>query len=483
MSGHGRQDRSQSPRRATCASLRTTTSARARDARQAVSARCHVGGVTPAVCSRRRAGRGACGVRGPSVSRLPEIGTHGLKGGPALSPMTTLCERTGSTNAPLQWFVAALCGWILHEQDDVIAFLRKENRVLRAHLRVRRLRLSDEERRRLTVLGHQLGRAALAQVDHRHGRHNSPLAAGADSTQMCAPTAAKRPSSCRGSCSVIDQAYGHRERNVALYPNPGRPKEPRPLCEPVDDCSAPQGTGVPPRGRRPIALRTFIGAHWPALLASDLFTSLAGTFRGLVIHCMALLPELQTRRTGRTPRLGFRTTAFSSGDGGEVHGALAIMRPDSRSAVDVARWGEPAARTSGCPRGPDSRPHTEQPWLYGTVRLVDAAEGPKPRRVTSAMQTPGGTRGIGDAVPWRARSPTAPERVDRISAHAAFVSLGCTVVSVSGDHQLVRRIALARPSCWDITGHRLVRRAGTRAHTWSCETFPAPAIAKEQEIR
>jgi hypothetical protein len=66
--------------------------------------------------------------------------------------------------SPLQWFVAALCRWILREQDDVIAFLREENRVLRAHLRGRRLPLSDEERRRLAVLGHQLGRAALAQV-------------------------------------------------------------------------------------------------------------------------------------------------------------------------------------------------------------------------------------------------------------------------------------------------------------------------------
>jgi hypothetical protein len=37
--------------------------------------------------------------------------------------------------SPLQWFVAAFCGWILREQDDVIAFLREENRVLRAQLR------------------------------------------------------------------------------------------------------------------------------------------------------------------------------------------------------------------------------------------------------------------------------------------------------------------------------------------------------------
>jgi hypothetical protein len=66
---------------------------------------------------------------------------------------------------PFQCFVGAVCSWILREQEEeVLAFLREENRVLRRHLRGRRLQLSDEERRRLARLGHQLGRAALVQV-------------------------------------------------------------------------------------------------------------------------------------------------------------------------------------------------------------------------------------------------------------------------------------------------------------------------------
>jgi hypothetical protein len=31
---------------------------------------------------------------------------------------------------PVHWFVAALSGWVQREQDDVIAFLQEENRVL-----------------------------------------------------------------------------------------------------------------------------------------------------------------------------------------------------------------------------------------------------------------------------------------------------------------------------------------------------------------
>jgi hypothetical protein len=65
---------------------------------------------------------------------------------------------------PLHFLVATLCGWLRHEQDNIIAFLREENHVLKARLEGRRLRLEDRERRRLAELGHRLGRRVLGQV-------------------------------------------------------------------------------------------------------------------------------------------------------------------------------------------------------------------------------------------------------------------------------------------------------------------------------
>jgi hypothetical protein len=44
---------------------------------------------------------------------------------------------------PFQIFLAALLGWLEREQRDVIAFLREENRTLKAQLAGRRLRLTD----------------------------------------------------------------------------------------------------------------------------------------------------------------------------------------------------------------------------------------------------------------------------------------------------------------------------------------------------
>lgn len=60
--------------------------------------------------------------------------------------------------------LATLAGWLNHRQQEAWAYLLTENRVLRGQLRGRRLRLIDDERRRLAVCGHRLGRPGLREV-------------------------------------------------------------------------------------------------------------------------------------------------------------------------------------------------------------------------------------------------------------------------------------------------------------------------------
>jgi putative transposase len=50
------------------------------------------------------------------------------------------------------------------QERDALAYLMDENRILRAQLGGRRLRLTDDDRRRLAVRAFQLGRRALRQV-------------------------------------------------------------------------------------------------------------------------------------------------------------------------------------------------------------------------------------------------------------------------------------------------------------------------------
>ena len=49
----------------------------------------------------------------------------------------------------LQLLVLTFAGWVTRHQDDLIDYLREENRVLREHLGPRPLRLTDAQRRRL----------------------------------------------------------------------------------------------------------------------------------------------------------------------------------------------------------------------------------------------------------------------------------------------------------------------------------------------
>lgn len=65
---------------------------------------------------------------------------------------------------PWHILVAAMAGWITRQQDAAIEYLREENRVLKQQLGRKRLKLTDDQRRRLAVLGKALDRGALRDI-------------------------------------------------------------------------------------------------------------------------------------------------------------------------------------------------------------------------------------------------------------------------------------------------------------------------------
>src|SRR2546426_510863 len=64
----------------------------------------------------------------------------------------------------LHVLIAMIAGWVQRHQQQVIAYLQEENRVLKAQRGGRRLRLTDTERRRLATLAHPLGRKRLKEM-------------------------------------------------------------------------------------------------------------------------------------------------------------------------------------------------------------------------------------------------------------------------------------------------------------------------------
>ena len=65
---------------------------------------------------------------------------------------------------PLQFLIVAFAGWLNRHQQKVIEYLVEENRSLKEQLGGKRLRLTDDQRRRLAVKGKALGRKVLGQV-------------------------------------------------------------------------------------------------------------------------------------------------------------------------------------------------------------------------------------------------------------------------------------------------------------------------------
>ncbi len=60
--------------------------------------------------------------------------------------------------------LAALAGWVDEQQLAVIEYLKEENRVLREQVGRRRLRFTDDQRRRLAAKGQALGRRVLREL-------------------------------------------------------------------------------------------------------------------------------------------------------------------------------------------------------------------------------------------------------------------------------------------------------------------------------
>ena len=177
--------------------------------------------------------------------------------------------------------LAALFGWLEREQRDVIDFLREENRVLRAQLGRRRIRLNDDQRRRLAVIGQRLGRRLLTEV----------------ATLVTPDTILRWHRELAIYMATENPSWGYTRIQGALK-NLGHRVARSTIADILKDA------GIPPSRERPMAWRTFLRAHWPALLAADFFTTEVWTVRGLVTYYTVFVIDLHSRRVyvgGSTP--------------------------------------------------------------------------------------------------------------------------------------------------------------------------------------
>jgi putative transposase len=65
---------------------------------------------------------------------------------------------------PSRFLLIAVAGWMNQHQLLAIDYLREENRILREQLAGRRLRFTDDQRRRLATKAKGLGRKLLVEI-------------------------------------------------------------------------------------------------------------------------------------------------------------------------------------------------------------------------------------------------------------------------------------------------------------------------------
>jgi transposase InsO family protein len=265
-----------------------------------------------------------------------------------------------------------LTGWLERREREAIAYLIEENRLLRRQLGGRRLRFTDDDRRRLAVRAHRLGRQALREIAtivtpdtllrwHRQlvaqkwtyaTARGSRRGVLAEIRRLAVRMAVENPTWGYTRIQGALKNVGHRV---------GRSTIARIL----------KAAGVPPVPERPTSWQTFLRAHWGAIAGADFFTTEVWTWQGLVTFYTVFVIDLASRRVqivGSTPHPDERfmqqvvRTLTAAEDGLLIQHRVLICDRDTKWSTPVrARLGDAGIRVALTPyRAPNANAHAER---------------------------------------------------------------------------------------------------------------------------
>jgi hypothetical protein len=201
---------------------------------------------------------------------------------------------------PFSFLVNCIAGWMNQHQHDIINYLIEENRVLRQQIGDRRLRFTDDQRRRLAVKAKKLARRILAQVativtpETLLGWHRKLTAKKYDGSAQ--RTAGRPPSADEIAALVTRMAeenrdWGYRRIQGALA-NLGHIL----AHNTIANILRRHGIEPAPERSRKTTWKEFLKRHWDQVVASDFFTIEVWTASGLERFFVLFFMELSTRR-------------------------------------------------------------------------------------------------------------------------------------------------------------------------------------------
>jgi putative transposase len=186
------------------------------------------------------------------------------------------------------------------QQQFAIDYLREENRVLKEQLGCRRLRLNDDQRRRLAAKAKRLGRRILAEVasivtpETLLAWHRKLIAHKYDGTAQRGPG---RPRTAGEIEALVvrmaeeNRDWGYR-RILGALSNLGYPI----ARGTVANILKQHGIEPAPERKRKTTWKEFLSRHWELIVAADFFTIEAWTRNGLQRFMVLFFIELSTRK-------------------------------------------------------------------------------------------------------------------------------------------------------------------------------------------
>lgn len=200
----------------------------------------------------------------------------------------------------LDFLLAAVAGLVNEHQLRVIEYLQEEIRILREMLGKKRLRFTDDQRRRLAVKAKLLGRALLNQVativtpDTLLRWHRRLIAMKWDYSSKRGPGRPRIAETIRRlvvQFALENPWWGYTKIQGALaHIGHGISRET------IATVLRENGIEPAPDRSKKTTWKAFLKAHWATIAAADFFTVEVWTWRGLVTLYVLFFMDLATRR-------------------------------------------------------------------------------------------------------------------------------------------------------------------------------------------
>jgi putative transposase len=201
---------------------------------------------------------------------------------------------------PFRLLLISLAGCLGQQQQDVIDYLQEENRVLRQQLGSQRLRLNDDQRRRLAVQAKKLGWRVLHELktivtpDTLLAWHRRLIARKYDGRKQRGPGRPRVQEEIQQlvvRMATENRDWGYRRIQGALA-NLGHEVGRGTIANILKE----HGLEPAPERNRKTTWKEFLCRHREVIVAADFFTVEAWTRRGLTRFLVLFLIDLSSRR-------------------------------------------------------------------------------------------------------------------------------------------------------------------------------------------